>query len=667
MNDEPLSGRGVLVTRPREQSRELVEAIRNAGGIAIAFPVIEIVPRPGEDVARDAAALPDPDIVVYVSTNAVEHGFALHADRDARVAAIGPATAAAIERAGGRVDIRSEQGFDSEALLETEALLEVDGKRVRIVRGEGGRELLGDSLRERGAEVDYLAVYRRLPVERSAADLRELLEFWSGGGIAAVVVMSVETFTNLRDALPPEGRRLLESTPVVTPSRRVIKTASEKIPGSRAILAAGPQTADLLQALIAATSRDSEMSDKTNEQSETPAQKSDATVAEETAAGAHPAAGDAAADSYSAAAAADGRRGLGISAVAAWLALLLALAGLAGTGYLYLQDRGQETRRAGADASIAALSGNLDDTVDTVGSLRGRIEELADSETRYARELETLERQLDRLLERFEALPARITSLEDAMSSLQGISTSARDTWWLAEAEYYMQLANAQLQLAGNPELAKLALDYADQRIRQMANPALTDVRRALARELRALSSIERPDIDGVSLALSSLADDVSSLPLQQDIPRAGAANAVAAGDEEGAGRAWAAIKRAFRDVVSVRRTDEEVTPLLSPEAVYFLRANLALQMQTARLALLRGERSVYEESLADAIRWLRQYFDTDSRAVESALQTLAEAREAYVEFTPPDISESLRLLRQHRNRLAQEAPVTSAPDESAE
>jgi uroporphyrin-3 C-methyltransferase len=86
--------------------------------------------------------------------------------------------------------------------------------------------------------------------------------------------------------------------------------------------------------------------------------------------------------------------------------------------------------------------------------------------------------------------------------------------------------------------------------------------------------------------------------------------------------------------------------PLISPEAEYFLRTNLTLQLQTARLSLLRGEQAIFEQSLDDATAWLALYFDPESAAVDGATRTISEIRDGMISAAPPDISESLRLLR---------------------
>jgi len=101
--------------------------------------------------------------------------------------------------------------------------------------------------------------------------------------------------------------------------------------------------------------------------------------------------------------------------------------------------------------------------------------------------------------------------------------------------------------------------------------------------------------------------------------------------------------------LVKVTPPDEETRALLTPDAAHLIRSNLALQLQAARLALLRGEQAIFEQSLDDADALLTQYFDTGSAQVESAAETIAEIRDSMVAVQAPDISESLRLIRQFR------------------
>lgn len=242
-------GPGVLITRPRHQSAALDAAAAARGWHPVPFPVMEIVPVAETDVREQLEELHEPDITVFVSTNAVR--FGIDYGGQGQLAAIGPATRAELEAAGRAVDIASATGFDSEHLLATAEFHAVDRKVVRIVRGRSGRELLADTLRERGATVEYLAVYDRAVPQPTEIELETLETLWTAGGIEAVVVMSVETLTNLVALLPERCVALLARTRLVTPASRVIKEARIRFPGIPVTLAEGPQADDIAAALAA--------------------------------------------------------------------------------------------------------------------------------------------------------------------------------------------------------------------------------------------------------------------------------------------------------------------------------------------------------------------------------------------------------------------------------
>jgi uroporphyrin-3 C-methyltransferase len=332
----------------------------------------------------------------------------------------------------------------------------------------------------------------------------------------------------------------------------------------------------------------------------------------------------------------------------AWLALLLALIAMASVAYMQVQDWRAQSAADQSATSLADLRNRLASSSDALSNLDRGLSDLAAADAQAASELERLQNEVNQRIQLLDSLPSRVSGLESSLSTLQGVSTGARDTWLLAEAEYYMQIANAQLQLAGNPHLASLALAMADERIVQLSNPALTEVRRALADELAALEVMEKPDIEGVTLTLASLARVVDSLPLQTGTTSESDDAAELDPEMSGLDRAWASVKGAASGLVRVTGPEESAAPLMTPEAAYFLRTNLALQLQAARLALLRGEQAVFQQSLDDASAWLDQYYDTQSEQVTSALHTITEIREAMFVIATPDISESLRLLRQY-------------------
>ena len=249
MTSRPLQGTGVLVTRPASQNAELSDAIESAGGFVFRFPVIDIVPRERSAARAEAAALGASDIVIFVSQNAVTYGIDVIPGNDFRIAAIGPATRSAVEHAGYNVSIYPDDGFDSEHLLDHPDLLGVSNKRVLIVRGNHGRELISNTLAARGATVSQLAVYDRVTASPSADSLLSLQQAWNR--IDVIVAMSVQSLTSLLKILPVDCRTALHGSLLVTPSKRVIQTALELLPDVRSMLATGPQAPSLVETIVA--------------------------------------------------------------------------------------------------------------------------------------------------------------------------------------------------------------------------------------------------------------------------------------------------------------------------------------------------------------------------------------------------------------------------------
>ncbi len=310
--------------------------------------------------------------------------------------------------------------------------------------------------------------------------------------------------------------------------------------------------------------------------------------------------------------------------------------------WLAPEDTGAADKLARLDGRVATLQQGLSE-------MEGRVTRLDAPNSDTADAIDTIRQELAAGLTRVDALPARMSSLEAAVGALSGVSEASRETWLLAEAEYYLQIANAQLQLANNPQLAALALRMADERVVQISDPALTNVRQAIADDRAALDLLDKPDIAGATLTLASLARVVESLPLAAAAGRPGTVTPPVDGEQGGMARAWTSVKDAMSGLVKVTPPDQEKLSLLTPDAEYFLRNNLALQLQSARLALLRGEQAVFEQTLDDATALLSQHFDNGSASVEGAVATLGEIRSTVLATALPDISGSLRQLRQYR------------------
>ena len=234
-----LAATGILVTRSAEQSVGLVRLIRDAGGEPILFPALQIEPLEETAIASVLARLAHFDLVVFVSPNAVREGMPSILKNgglpaQAKVAAVGPGTAAELKKSGVRNIISPRQGFDSEALLGELSTVPLDGSRVLIVRGLGGREFLGDALRSRGSAVEYLECYRRV---RPDGDMRELLSQRGRDGIKACLATSSSIVANLFEMAGAAERSWLCSMPFFVPHPRVAATACSR--GVQCVFVAG--------------------------------------------------------------------------------------------------------------------------------------------------------------------------------------------------------------------------------------------------------------------------------------------------------------------------------------------------------------------------------------------------------------------------------------------
>jgi uroporphyrin-3 C-methyltransferase len=151
-------------------------------------------------------------------------------------------------------------------------------------------------------------------------------------------------------------------------------------------------------------------------------------------------------------------------------------------------------------------------------------------------------------------------------------------------------------------------------------------------------------------LRLGSLESALGSLPLDQQIPDRYGREATSEDQVSGLQRAWESVKAALLSIISVRRTDQAETLLLSADEEGLLRRGMITELQIAQLALIRGEPAVYRYMLESVTRQLNRHFDQDAPAVQAALAQLETLAAASLPEDLPDISGSLELLRRHES-----------------
>ncbi len=223
-----LNGLSVIVTRPVEQAGELAALIERSGGRTLIFPTIEIGSRRFTDLmSGQVQGLKSADWVIFISIYAVR--FGLQCARLAgvsldkmRIASIGAATTQALIHAGESVTLECPPPPGSESLLSTPEMGNVRGKTMFIIRGTGGRELLGSTLRKRGAEVEYVECYERRCPE---VPVDPILKTFDHERAVVIVTTSVYGLENLIKMLRRHSHENLMDSRLVVAGDRQLREA----------------------------------------------------------------------------------------------------------------------------------------------------------------------------------------------------------------------------------------------------------------------------------------------------------------------------------------------------------------------------------------------------------------------------------------------------------
>ncbi|MCM0614274.1 uroporphyrinogen-III C-methyltransferase [Marinobacter sediminum] len=244
-----------------------------------------------------------------------------------------------------------------------------------------------------------------------------------------------------------------------------------------------------------------------------------------------------------------------------------------------------------------------------------------------------------------------------------------RTDWLLAEAEYLLRIANQRLMIEKDIRGALSALQAADEVLAESDDIGVYPVRQQLAREVLALKGISGVDRTGLYLKLEAAIDSIHQLTDQALIndqapgfvgTTGEASDSAQSGEPNALMRAWNKFKSTLMQVVVVRRLDESVKPLLSPDQSAYARLNLQLMLEEAEMAVLRGNQPLYERALTKARDTIDNWYNASNPRVMALSETMTELASRNVDPTLPDISQSLDLLKK---RLAGRLNADDAGD----
>nr|WP_240954161.1 uroporphyrinogen-III C-methyltransferase [Solimonas marina] len=256
----------------------------------------------------------------------------------------------------------------------------------------------------------------------------------------------------------------------------------------------------------------------------------------------------------------------------------------------------------------------------------------------------------------------RIDAHDQLVGQLREQIAGGRERFQLVSIEQLLLLANDRLQLARDVPAAVSAIDEADSRLAALKEPRLLPVRQALAQEKAALQAVPLPDYQGAALTLSSLIQRAPHLPLLARAPsrfEAVAQRTDVAADAPWYARAGASIREALSSIFTVRHDTGPSPHLLSAEQETLVVQVLALKLEGARVALLRGDTTSFRDLCESASHWLDTYFQGDDPGVAAAHAELERLQPLDLSPPLPDISRSLGLLRAF---MKQPEPASATP-----
>jgi len=324
-----------------------------------------------------------------------------------------------------------------------------------------------------------------------------------------------------------------------------------------------------------------------------------------------------------------------------WITIiaLLLVAVLGGANYwLYLQ--GEQLKDT--VAQLATQQSTANQQVIDLGS------QLSDTE----KQQEALAAQLQQNTQTQQSMVASIDQVSQQMQALA--ATKGKDPlfWRASEVEYLLSVANHRLVMERDVQTAKIALQDADKRLRAIGDPGFISVREKIAQEISQLENVNMPDIPGMASQITTLVDNLGQMPfVKKELSLTQPADE---SNKEFAGVSNF-IKQLWNDLANglfkVQRTDQAIEPLLPPDEKQYLIQNLDLKLEQARIALLNLETALFQKNLADIEQWVQKYFDQEAIPVINFLQTLQNLKTVELKPALPDISASLRDLRDWLSR----------------
>lgn len=340
-----------------------------------------------------------------------------------------------------------------------------------------------------------------------------------------------------------------------------------------------------------------------------------------------------------------GKRGVKLGAIAIVLSILFG-----GGLTFHIQQKDAQYQE-----QIKLLSAKLDQTQSSLISEVKAVEQATIAKaTEVTHRAETVLAQQQKSIE----------SLQLAISDVKG---RRPNDWLLAEADYLVKLAGRKLFLEHDAESATLLMESADQRIAALNDPSLVPLRKSMANDITKLKSIPLIDRDGLVLRLTSLQQQVDSLPLANAIlPEAKIEKPeqVSQDINDWQSNLKASLKDFSENFITFRTRDGNAIPLLSPQQHFYLKENMKAKLETAIKAVYVEQQEIYVAALTTAKTWSQSFYDQENTSVKEFNKTLELLGKQSVQVEYPVKLETQQILSDViRERLRREVTTLVTED----
>lgn len=309
-----------------------------------------------------------------------------------------------------------------------------------------------------------------------------------------------------------------------------------------------------------------------------------------------------------------------------------------------------------ASASVYYRMRNMDGYGDRLVAVGQHIDMLEDK-------IRTLDNEYGALGTSIKDIESKQGLLGDSINSMFAKRKDDSEDWALAEVEHLLIIATQQLSLDADVDTALAAMEAADGRLRDMSDPALINTRSQILSDINALKSVNAVDIAGMSMYMADIINRAEHLPLKKSeltglVQETGGGQSAELEQAPLWKRLLQTVWHELKGLVVITREKDAGVLSLVPEQRYYLYQNLRMELDAARLAILRRDTDNLRASLELVQQWLEKYFDVSETAVANIRDSLRQMSRVTLRPKIPDISSSLETLRAYARERAAPVPA---------